>query len=186
MVSYDNNEWIFNVPSKPAVTEPDLSDLTALKAALGVHLGTSRWFEIPQTDIDAFGNLTQDRDAMHMDVDWAASNSPFGTTIAYGFQTLSMMTAMMNDIMQRGSAEAYKVNYGFDRIRLLAPVPAGSRIRGQARLRAARERDKASHVLVIEIEVEIEGVDTPAVVADWLFMVVNAEAHSRRPDMVTT
>lgn len=165
---------------------PDLSDLEALEAASGRDLGMSRWFDVPQTDIDAFGNLTQDRDAMHMDPGWAAENSPFGTTVAYGFQTLAMMTAMMNDIMPRGSSEAYKVNYGFDRIRLLAPVPAGGRIRGKARLKSARRRDDNSHILSVDFNAEIEGVDTPAVVADWLFLVVNADRDRRRPDMAAS
>lgn len=163
--------------------EIDLSNYDALQAALGADLGVSRWIEIPQDDIDAFGNLTQDRDAMHMDPDWARENSPYGGTIAYGFQTLSMMTAMVNDTLPRGSQEAYKLNYGFDRVRLMSPVRAGKRIRGHAVLKQLRKRDQTSHIITIEFTVQIEGEDRPAVVCDWLFVVRNADEQARRPDM---
>lgn len=161
----------------------DLSDFAMLEGSGGLSLGVSRWFDITQSDIDMFGEVTHDRDAMHMDPAWAAEHSPYGTTIAYGFQTLSMLTAMLNDMVPRGTREAYKINYGFDRIRLMAPVPAGSRIRGTAVLRAVRLRDADSHVVTAEITVEIEGAERPALVADWLFLVVNAERGKRRPDM---
>ena len=171
----------------PVVTKTDqvidFSDLSALQANMGSDLGVSDWFEIPQSDIDAFGTLTKDRDAMHMDPDWAAQNSPFRGTIAYGFQTLSMMTAMVNDILPRGSREAYKINYGFDRIRLMSPVRAGKRIRGSAMLKSARARNADSHIATIEMSVEIEGEDRPAVVCEWLVVIANAEAEARRPVM---
>lgn len=138
---------------------------------------------MPQADIDAFGELTKDRDAMHMDPDWAAENSPFGGTITYGFQTLAMMTAMVNDIMPRGSREAYKINYGFDRVRLMSPVHANSRIRGHATLKSVRPKTADSHIVTVELTVEIEGEERPAVVCEWLFLIGNAEAGARRPDM---
>ncbi|WP_119168490.1 MaoC family dehydratase [Algihabitans albus] len=161
----------------------DFSDLAALEIVIGQPLGISRWFEIQQDDIDAFGILTEDRDAMHMDPEWAAENSPFGGTIAYGFQTLSMMTAMVNDILPRGSREAYKINYGFDRIRLMAPVRAGKRIRGAAQLKSLRAREDDSHIVTITLTVEIEGETRPAAICDWLFIVANSDARARRPDM---
>ena len=164
----------------------DFSDCSALQEAVGSSLGLSEWFEIPQSDIDAFGVLTQDRDAMHMDTDWAARNSPFGGTIAYGFQTISMMTAMVNDILPRGSREAYKVNYGFDHMRLMSPVHAGARIRGVAQLKSVRSRNENSHIITVAFTVEIDGKKKPAVVCDWLFIVTNSEADARRPDMPAT
>ena len=161
----------------------DFSDFEALERMIGEDLGVSTWFEIPQEDINAFGDLTQDRDAMHMDPDWATRNSPYGETIAYGFQTLSMMTAMINNILPRGSREAYKLNYGFDRIRLMSPVRAGKRIRGAARLKSVRQRDEDSHILTIVVTIEIEGEDRPAAVCEWLFVVGNDEEEARRPEM---
>ena len=79
----------------------DLSDFGALQGKLNTQLGVSDWFTIAQADIDAFGELTKDRDAMHMDPDWARHSSPYGGTIAYGFQTLSMMTARMSNARRR-------------------------------------------------------------------------------------
>ncbi len=161
----------------------DFSDLSALQLATETHLGASRWFDIQQADIDAFGALTKDLDAMHMDPVWAEEYSPFGGTIAYGFQTLSMMTAMLNDIVPRGSLEAYKINYGFDRIRLMSPVRSGARIRGNAHLKSVRPRSDDQHIITVALTIEIEGEERPAAICDWLFMVVNAEAEARRPDM---
>lgn len=164
----------------------DFSDFKALQDAVGSGLGVSRWFAIEQGDIDAFGTLTRDPDAMHMDPAWAAGNSPYGSTIAYGFQTLSMMTAMLNDLLPRGTREAYKINYGFDRIRLMSPVRAGARIRGVAALTGVRPRAEDQHIVSVAMNIEIEGEDRPAAICDWLFMVVNAEAGARRPDMPAT
>ena len=161
----------------------DFSDLSMLHKAVGTNLGLSRWFDISQDDIDAFGALTKDRDAMHMDPDWALTNSPYHSTIAYGFQTLSMMTAMLNDILPRGSREAYKINYGFDRIRLMSPVRVGKRIRGNAQLKSVRPRGDDQHVVTVALAIEIDGEERPAAICEWLFMVVNAEAEARRPDM---
>lgn len=161
----------------------DFSNLKALQEAVGTGLGASRWFLISQDDINAFGALTKDPDSMHMDPAWAEANSPFGSTIAYGFQTLSMMTAMLNDILPRGTREAYKINYGFDRIRLMSPVRAGRRIRGVAELKGVRPRGDDQYVISVAVTIEIEGEARPAASCDWLFMVVNAEAEARRPDM---
>jgi len=164
----------------------DFSDINALHQAVGSSIGASQWFQIEQHDIDAFGTLTKDPDAMHMDPVWAGQNSPYGSTIAYGFQTLSMMTAMLNDLLPRGSSEAYKINYGFDRVRLMSPVRVGKRIRGVAHLKGVRPRGADQHIITVAMNVEIEGEDRPAAVCDWLFMVVNAESEARRPDMPTS
>ena len=161
----------------------DISDISSLSASLGNPLGTSRWFTIDQKSINAFGTTTQDLDAMHMDPDWSKEHNPFGSTIAYGFQTLSMLTAMINDILPRGSEEAYKLNYGFDRVRLMSPVKVGARIRGRARLKDLRRRKDGSTIVSIDVEVEIEGEDKPALVATWLFLIANDIAGRRRPDM---
>lgn len=174
------------MPVNKTSTLLDFSDFTQLQSSIGQSLGRSTWFDMPQDDIDAFGELTKDRDAMHMDPDWATKNSPFGGTIAYGFQTLSMMTAMMNDILPRGSREAYKINYGFDRVRLMAPVHAGKRIRGVATLKSVRPREDDDHIVTVELQVEIEGETRPAVVCEWLFLVGNTDPDARRPDMSQT
>ncbi|WP_416797621.1 MaoC/PaaZ C-terminal domain-containing protein [Ciceribacter azotifigens] len=161
----------------------DLSDRTSLQKHLGEEIGRSGWYVIDQMDIDAFGRLTKDVDAMHMDPGWAREHSPYGVTIVYGFQTISMMTAMINEILKRGSTEAYKLNYGFDRVRLMAPVPAGSSIRGIAKLKKTEDRGEGRFLVTIEMTVEVDGKEKPAAVADWLFMVVNGDESERRPQM---
>jgi len=153
---------------------PDLSDPEQVRAALGDPIGPSSWFLIDQDRIDCFGRNTDDVADFHMNPDWARRHSPFGQTVAYGFQTLSMMTAMMNESMPRGSREIYKLNYGFDRVRLIAPVPSGARIRGGGHFADIRIRDEDSHLITVDMKVEVEGVEQPAVIAKWLFMVANA------------
>lgn len=151
----------------------DFSSSESLKASIGKPLGTSRWFKIDQARINAFGKVTEDLEAMHMDPDWANANSPFGQTIAYGFQTLSMLSAMINDILPGGAEEAYKLNYGFDRVRFISPVKEGARVRAEAKLIDVRDRPDGSKIISIEVVVEIEGEEKPALVATWLFMVAN-------------
>lgn len=161
----------------------DLSDRTSLQHNLGQEIGRSSWHALDQTEIDTFGRLTRDVDAMHMDPAWARDHSPFGVTIVYGFQTISMMTAMINEILRRGSREAYKLNYGFDRVRLMSPVEVGKPFRGIARLKKVEDRGPGRSLVTIEMTIEIEGKEKPAAVADWLFMVVNGEETDRRPEM---
>lgn len=161
----------------------DLSDRASLDTFLGHEIGRSNWFALDQERINTFGRVTEDVDAMHMDPSWARLYSPFGSTIAYGFQTLSMMTAMLNSILPRGSEEAYKLNYGFDRVRLMAPVMVNTPIRGIARLKKIEDRGPGRFLVTIGMTVEIKGSDKPAVVADWLFMVINDVADKRRPEM---
>lgn len=161
----------------------DLSDRTSLEQHVGQEIGRSSWHAIAQEEINAFGRLTKDVDAMHMDPEWARDHSPFGMTIVYGFQTLSMLTSMINEILKRGSKEAYKLNYGFDRVRLMAPVAAGTPIRGIAKLKKIDDRGPDRFLVTIEMTVEIEAKAKPALVAEWLFMVINGEENERRPEM---
>ncbi|WP_165978848.1 MaoC/PaaZ C-terminal domain-containing protein [Antarcticimicrobium luteum] len=161
----------------------DLSDRQSLQHHIGQQIGVSSWHPISQADIDTFGRLTRDEDAMHMDPAWARQHSPFGVTIVYGFQTLSMLTAMINEILDRGSQEAYKLNYGFDRVRLMAPVAVDTPIRGVAKLSKIEDRGPDRFLVTIGMTVEIQGQEKPAVVADWLFMVVNGAEQERRPQM---
>lgn len=163
----------------------DLSDRVSLQQHIGQEIGRSSWYPISQAEIDTFGRLTRDTDAMHMDPVWASEHSPFGVTIVYGFQTISMMTSMINEILSRGSEEAYKLNYGFDRVRLMAPVPVGAPIRGVARLKKIDNRGRGRFLVTIEMTVEIKDKEKPAAVADWLFMVVNGAEEDRRPEMAS-
>src|SRR5580698_2579435 len=98
-------------------------------ARAGGEIGLSRWFTIDQKRIDAFAEITEDRQFIHVDPE-AAKASPFGETIAHGFLTLSMLSALAMDALPAIEGRAMGVNYGFEKLRFLSPVPVGARIRG--------------------------------------------------------
>jgi len=146
------------------MTRPaDLADL------IGTELGVSRWFEIDQARIDAFAEITEDRQFIHVDPE-AAKATPFGGTIAHGFLTLSLASAMTYDAVPPLEGVVMGVNYGFDKLRFLAPVPVGSRIRGRFRLLSAEDKGTGRWLLKHELTVEIEGSEKPALIAEWLGM----------------
>ncbi|MCP3972352.1 MAG: MaoC family dehydratase [Rhodobacteraceae bacterium] len=138
-----------------------------LRAMTGSPAGTSRWFEITQQTIDAFAGITEDRQFIHIDPQRAAE-TPFGGTIAHGFLTLAMLSAMAYDAQPQVAGARLSVNYGFNRLRFLAPVPAGGRIRGHFTLRAVEETVVGEITLTWGVEVEIEGQAKPALAAEWI------------------
>ena len=142
-----------------------------LQGLIGREVGVSRWFEVTQARIDAFADCTEDRQFIHVDPDRAKA-TPFGGTIAHGFLTLSLASAMSYDAVAPLEGVAMGVNYGFDKLRFLAPVPAGSRVRGRFRLLSAEDRGGGRWLLKHELTVEIEGGDKPALIAEWLGMQV--------------
>ena len=142
------------------------SDLSSL---IGQEIGVSRWFEIDQARIDAFAETTEDRQFIHIDPE-AARATPFGGTIAHGFLTLSLASAMGYDAVRPLEGVVMSVNYGFDKLRFLAPVPAGSRVRGRFRLLSAEDKGGGRWLLKHELTVEIEGGEKPALIAEWLGM----------------
>ncbi|MBW7945076.1 MAG: MaoC family dehydratase N-terminal domain-containing protein [Sphingomonadaceae bacterium] len=148
-----------------------------MKDRIGETLGTSRWFDVEQSLVSQFSASTLDDDPMHLDVEWAKANTPFGGTVAAGFWTTSMLITMSHDIgfidaFGREAEPYYALNYGFNHMRLITPVPVGRRIRGHMRLRDFQERGEGKFLFVIDVEVEIEGETKPALVAEWLAMVV--------------
>ena len=144
-----------------------------LQSLVGQQVGISRWFEVSQARIDAFADCTEDRQFIHVDPE-AAQATPFGGTIAHGFLTLSLASAMSYDAVAPLEGAVMGINYGFDRLRFLAPVRAGSRVRGRFRLLSAEDRGAGRWLLKHEITVEIEGDDKPALITEWLGMQVMA------------
>jgi acyl dehydratase len=144
-----------------------------LPSLIGQEVGVSRWITVDQTRIDAFARITEDEQFIHVDPE-AAKHTPFGGTIAHGFLTLSLASAMSYDAVAPLDGVVMGVNYGFDKLRFLAPVPAGSRIRGRFRLLSAEDKGAQDGVtrwlLKHELTVEIEGADKPALIAEWLGM----------------
>ena len=129
----------------------------------------SKWFEITQAKIDAFADATEDWQFIHVDPE-AAKASPFGGTIAHGFLTLSLMSAMTYDANPALEGVEMGVNYGFDKLRFLAPVPAGSKVRGRFKLMSAEDKGGGRWLIKHEVTVEIEGAEKPALIAEWLGM----------------
>lgn len=159
-------------------------DVSKLDEMIGKELGVSDWVTIDQKMIDDFSKATRDPDPMHIDPDWCAENSPFETTIAFGFMTMSLLTHMFHNVMGYRSntdndSPNYGLNYGFDRMRLVAPIPVGSRIRGRFSLGDLRERSPGEKIQSIDVVVEIEGKEKPALVGRWLSMIVDDEGHER-------
>lgn len=154
--------------AKPAVTIAELSQ------CVGQEVGVSRWFLVDQKRIDAFADATEDWQFIHVDPE-AAQATPFGSTIAHGFLTLSMLSAIAYDALPRVSGLAMGVNYGFEKVRFVAPVRAGRRIRGRFRLEALTQRGARDWQSRKAVTVEIEGEDKPALIAEWLSLYVLAE-----------
>jgi acyl dehydratase len=144
------------------------SDLPSL---IGTEVGVSDWIRVDQARIDAFAEVTEDRQFIHIDPE-AAKATPFGGTIAHGFLTLSLASAMSYDAVKPLEGVVMGVNYGFDKLRFLAPVPAGSRVRGRFKLLSAEDKGSGRWLLKHELTVEIEGGDKPALIAEWLGMQV--------------
>ena len=148
-----------------------LADMTP-----GTDLGVSGWYTVTQPDIDAFAKLTRDEDPFHIDPAFARANSPVGETIAFGFQTLSLLTYFSHQVFAAlgiaAEAGQQVFNFGFNRVRMPEPVPAGSRIRGRFTFAGARTRESGGLELRLDAVVEIDGSLRPALVAEWLFVVV--------------
>ena len=142
--------------------------LQGLVALVGSEVGVSDWKTIDQSLIDGFAALTGDDGAIHTDPEQAARIAPFGGTIAQGFMLLSHLTGFAKSLRLPQEGVAFRLNYGFDRVRIITPVPVDSRIRGRFTVAGLEERGPDAALMRLRAQVELEGSDTPAVVADWL------------------
>lgn len=134
---------------------------------VGSELGASAWMKITQPMVDAFADVTDDHYFLHVDPARAAT-PPFAGTIAHGFLTLSLLAPMAYQVCPYIEGARYPLNYGFNRVRFVAPVPVGSRIRGRFVLRRAEVISPEQRQTLYEATVEIEGSTRPALVAEWL------------------
>jgi acyl dehydratase len=136
-----------------------------LKGLLGKQVGPSEWRDVTQEQIDAFADLSGDHQWIHTDVERAKNESPFGTTVAHGNLTLSVIDGIRLELL---SSSGFKlgVNYGWNRVRFPAPVPAGSRIRATAEVTEVEEVGNGWWQVITRFTVEVEGSDKPACVAD--------------------
>jgi len=143
----------------------------AYLAMVGKEIGVSPWHLIDQKRIDAFAETTEDHQFIHVDPERAARETPFGTTIAHGFLTLSMLSVFNYEVIPKIAGATMGVNYGFDKLRFISPVRAGSRIRGRFTLTEAKMRAANELFSRTSVSVEIEGEDKPALAADWIGLV---------------
>ncbi len=139
--------------------------------AIGTKFEPGEWIEIGQDRINTFADCTEDHQFIHIDEE-AAKNTPFGGTIAHGFLTLSLLSKMAegNGIVPENIVMG--INYGFDKVRFLAPVRAGKRVRALSEITNIQQKDDNRFLTTQSITVEIEGEETPALVCEWLTMVV--------------
>ena len=142
-----------------------------MKAAIGEE-SVSEWIEVTQAMIDKFADATGDHQFIHVDPE-KAKLTPFGTTIAHGFLTLSLLPqlAARNADMPRLDGVKMGVNYGGNKVRFLAPVPSGSRVRGRSKLIEFEEKRPGQYQFTTETTVEIEGQEKPAMIAEWISQV---------------
>jgi acyl dehydratase len=138
-----------------------------LEAKVGQTLGVSDWFLIDQGRVDAFADVTLDHQFVHVDVE-KAKKTPFGGTIAHGFLTLSLLVHLCLPFIPEPEKRKLVVNYGFDKVRFSAPVKVGKRIRAVSTLGEVSERKPGNILMRVDVTVEIEGENKPALVAEWL------------------
>lgn len=145
-----------------------LASLEEIRARIGQEIGTSSWLSVNQERIDAFADATEDRQFIHVD---RTAQTPFGGTIAHGFLSLSLLSRMGAETMLIPDGVKMAVNYGLDRVRFLAPVRSGKRIRGRFALDSVEEKAPGQVLMRHLVTVEIEGEDKPALTAIWLGLI---------------
>jgi acyl dehydratase len=147
-----------------------IASLDDIRARIGTEIGASDWLTIDQPRIDAFADTTEDRQFIHVDPALAAQ-TPFGGTIAHGFLTLSLLSRMAADVMLVPDTTRMAVNYGLDRVRFIAPVRAGARVRGRFTLDAVEDKAPGQLLFRHNVTVDIESSDKPALTAQWLGLI---------------
>ncbi|MFL6730498.1 MAG: MaoC family dehydratase [Sphingomicrobium sp.] len=147
-----------------------LASLDDIRSRTGEEVGVSSWLTIDQARIDAFADATEDRQFIHVDPD-AAAAAGFGGTIAHGFLSLSLLSRMAAEAMLIPDGVKMALNYGFDRVRFLAPVGSGKRVRGRFTLDSVEEKAPGQLLMRHVVTVEIEGADKPALTAVWLGLI---------------
>lgn len=150
--------------------------IEGLRLLIDVEEPPSPWYEITQQQIDAFADLTHDHNFIHVDPERAAAESHFGSTIAHGFLTMSLLSHLVES-MPRPEDSPYRraatmVNYGFNKVRFVSPVKVGSRIRARRTLKDARMKGRDWVLLTHEVVVDIDGNPRPAFNGQWLTLMV--------------
>jgi acyl dehydratase len=151
-----------------------MNDMTFEKMGgmVGENLGTSSWQTVTQEAVNEFANCTGDRQWIHIDVERAKKESPFGGPVAHGYLTLSLLSAMAMEIGVAPKGTAAALNYGLDKVRFLSPVLVGSKVRLHTKLVGFDRKDNGQYLMKTENSMEIEGADKPALLAESLAILV--------------
>jgi acyl dehydratase len=145
--------------------------LQAYQNMVGHEVGVSSWHLLDQKRIDLYADVIEDHQFIHIDPERAKRESAFGTTVAHGFLTMSLLSIMSYEVMPVIEGTTMGVNYGFDKLRFISPVRSGSRVRGRFTLAEAKLRKPNELFSRTNVSVEIEGEDKPALVADWIGLI---------------
>ena len=146
--------------------------LDDLRSRIGQEIGASSWWPVDQESVDHFASVTGDHQFIHVDPARASAETPFGGTIAHGFLTLSLLSAMGQEALPVVKGRSMGINYGLDRVRFLSPVPVGVRVRGRFTLAEITMRSDRQVLLRYQVIVDIEGADKPALAAEWITLAV--------------
>ena len=155
------------------MTSPTLS-ITNLSDWIGKELGTSKWVTVDQNRINEFAHCTGDHQWIHVDVERATTESPFGGPVAHGYLTLALLAEMSMDIGVVPKDAVAAFNYGLDKVRFLAPVKAGARVRTRITLAEVTDQGKGRKLVKLINTVEIEGEPKPALIAETLAVLVGS------------
>jgi acyl dehydratase len=150
---------------KPPIT------LDAYQNMVGKEVGVSSWHLLDQSRINLYADVIEDHQFIHVDPERAKEETAFGTTIAHGFLTMSLMSIMSYEVMPVIECTTMGVNYGFDKLRFISPVRSGKRVRGRFTLAEAKLRKPTELLSRTSVTVEIEGEEKPALVADWIGLI---------------
>jgi acyl dehydratase len=142
-----------------------ISGIDELRELIGTSIGPSDWVEVTQDDIDTFARLSRDDQWIHVDVERAQRESPFGTTVAHGNLTLSLIDGFRRELIRQEGVKL-GINYGWNKVRFPAPVPSGSRVRATAEIVSVEELDGGWYHVVTKFTLEREGGDKPVCVAE--------------------
>ena len=144
-----------------------ISNTDELRAAVGSEIGVSDWFQVTQQLVDSFAELTLDPQWIHIDAERAERESPFGTTVAHGFLTLSLLSHLFRQTFRFEGAHKMTINYGFNRVRFVSPVLSGTRVRLRAALQSLREVEGGLEC-TWDMKIELENSVKPAIAAEWI------------------
>jgi acyl dehydratase len=144
-----------------------VATIEEIQNRVGSEIGVSDWILVDQARIDTFADVTEDHQFIHVDPE-RAKQTPFRGTVAHGFLTLSLLSRMADGVMLHPESLRMAVNYGFEKVRFMAPVRSGKRVRGRFRMLSADEKRASQWQITYEVTVEIEDEEKPALIADWI------------------